>query len=143
MAEDVPVRGIGPGAADHRRPGQKAAGKATGRLAELVDIYPTLADLCGLSRAATLRGEPETAPGQSERPGSRRLHAGAVPGYSVRTVRLALGSLTSGTTANRGPALRPRCRPTELRNLVNDPQYAKVAELRKLLHGGWKEARPK
>src|SRR3954451_15731938 len=38
-------------------PGQKAAGKKTEALVEFVDIYPTLAEVCGLPRAEGVEGD--------------------------------------------------------------------------------------
>jgi len=37
-------------------PGQKAAGRKSASLAEFIDIYPTLADLCGLPRPKDIEG---------------------------------------------------------------------------------------
>lgn len=38
------------------RPGMKTSGRATDRLVELVDLYPTLCDVCGLEPDAALEG---------------------------------------------------------------------------------------
>lgn len=38
-------------------PGQKASGKGTVALAELVDVYPTIAELCGLKGPSNLAGK--------------------------------------------------------------------------------------
>ncbi len=38
-------------------PGMKNAGKKSASLAELTDLYPTLADLCGLAKPSHLKGE--------------------------------------------------------------------------------------
>ncbi|MEE2948330.1 MAG: sulfatase [Verrucomicrobiota bacterium] len=38
-------------------PGMKNAGEASGSLTELIDLYPTLAELCGLAKPAHLKGK--------------------------------------------------------------------------------------
>ena len=57
-------------------PGSKAAGKHCDRLAELVDVYPTLVDLSRpQDPRRSRRQEPEEVPGRSDaaRPRKRRV----------------------------------------------------------------------
>jgi iduronate 2-sulfatase len=116
-------------------PGAKGNGKASPRVVEAVDLYPTLADLCGLPA-------PPDLPGQSLRPLLDNPQAkwnqpaytvtkfGANVGKAVRTERWRYAEYDDG-----GAMLFDRRKdPHELKNLANDPAYAKtIAEMKKLL----------
>lgn len=118
----------------------KAAGngQSTSGLAELVDLYPTLADLCGLQA-------PDYLDGVSQRPvlddPSRSVKKAAftqirrgpkVSGYSVRTDRWRY----TAWIGNQGgeQLFDMRADPGELANLADDPnQAAVVKELKAVL----------
>jgi iduronate 2-sulfatase len=116
-------------------PGAKGNGKASPRVVEAVDLYPTLADLCGLPA-------PPHLPGQSLRPLLDNPEAkwnqpaytvtkfGANVGKAVRTERWRYAEYDDG-----GAMLFDRRKdPHELKNLANDPAFAKtIAEMKKLL----------
>ena len=141
-------------------PGMKASGKATGRLAELVDIYPTLADLCGLEAPTDLEGvslrplldEPERAWKKGAftqvihgRKGGRmdgQKGKTASVGRSVRTERYRYTEWGEGKD---GVELYDHDNdPLEQRNLAVDPTFATVVQdLKALLNGGWQRVRPK
>lgn len=83
-------------------PGQERAGAKTDALVELVDVYPTLTDLCGLDVPAGVEGislkplliDPNRAWKQAvfsqyprARQGNRHRGHGEIMGYAVRTQR--------------------------------------------------------
>ena len=126
-----------------RAPGNKAAGQGCKRLAELIDVYPTLADLCGLQAPKTLEGkslrpflDDPSAPGkkgaytQVTRGGGKK--GNPVMGRSVRTERWRYIEWADG---KQGAQLYDHDNdPRELRNLANDPAHAAtVRELQQLL----------
>lgn len=124
-------------------PGSKSAGASTQGLAELVDLYPTIADLCGLKAPGNLDGESLRA--QLEEPKSlgqksaitQVFHGGGknmaqVRGYSVRTDRYRYTAWDHG---KKGEELYDhQTDPNEFTNLATDAKHAAtVAELKKLL----------
>jgi uncharacterized sulfatase len=118
-------------------PGQKTAGRATTRPAELVDLYPTLAELAGLTPPEHLEGnslcplleDPQAA---WNHPAYTQVQRGADPGHSVRTERWRYTEWASGA---KGQELYDHdADPQELHNLAGDPQYATVvAQMKALL----------
>src|SRR5690606_23193222 len=73
-------------------PDQQQKGTVSPRTVELLDIYPTLADLCGLKAPETTEGtslrpllnDPYT---NWDRPAYSQVWRNGFPGYSVRTER--------------------------------------------------------
>ena len=118
-------------------PGLKSAGQATKRTAELVDLYPTLADLTGITPSAGLQGfslRPLLLHPRAEwkHPAYTQVQRGTVPGHSVRTERWRYTQWGDGS---EGEELYDHdADPQELRNLASEQRYAStVAELKALL----------
>ena len=122
-------------------PGQLARGRSSPRTVELVDLYPTLADLCGLTPPANLAGrslrplldDPEAA---WDRPAFTQVRRGAYPGHSVRTERWRCTEWDGG---DAGIELYDySIDPTEQHNLAGDPACAStLAALRALIRENW------
>jgi iduronate 2-sulfatase len=122
-------------------PGIAAKGRATSRIVEFLDLYPTLADLGGV-RA------PEGLPGRSlapllknpgakwDRPALTQVRRGpaatAYMGYSIRTDKWRYTEWDNG---KQGVELYDeRKDPRESSNLATDPKHKKVvAEMQRLL----------
>lgn len=124
-------------------PNTKTRGEPCHRLAELVDVYPTLVDLCGFEAKKGLEGtslksllEDPGAPGkkgaitQVMRGGAKKGEA--FMGYSLRTERYRLTLWDDGA---KGMELYDHdTDPKEYKNLAKDPGQAKIVEeLRELL----------
>lgn len=135
-------------------PGQEHAGEGTAAVAELIDIYPTLADLCGLKAPANLPGqslrpqiEDPQAPGKGfaitqvrrggnpggAKAGKKNPPAGGFAGYSLRTDKYRL--TIWGEEGAKGLELYDhQTDPQEYTNLASDPSKAEtIAELKALL----------
>jgi uncharacterized sulfatase len=122
-------------------PGVTGKGRASKRIVELLDLYPTLAELAGIAPTPGLHGR-SLAPllrdpdARWNHPAQTQVLRGPATarfkGYSVRKERWRYTEWEDG---KRGTELYDEDGdPNELRNLADDPKHAKVvAEMRELL----------
>ena len=125
-------------------PGLKTAGKSSPRIVEMLDVYPTLADLAGLKQPEGLQGRsllplleqpdrawPHVAISQVRRGDGRNQLF--FPGYSIRDERYRYNEWDD---TRRGEQLYDHeSDPGETHNLADEAKYAPViANLRKRLH---------
>ncbi len=141
-----------------RAPGRSTPGTRSRGLAELVDIYPTLAELCGLTAPTTLEGtslvplfdrpdqpwktaafsQYRRGPGSAWDPKTQPL------GRSMMTDRYHYVEWTSPSGERVGTELYDRQADSlEMVNVAGQAeQAALVAKLSQQLGAGWKAARP-
>ena len=119
-------------------PGRNSAGKICRRTVELVDLYPTLAELTGLTSPSNLQGYslyPLLQNPQAEwtHPAFTQVQRGKNPGHSIRTEQWRY---TEWDFGKMGTELYDENNdPQELRNLASNPKYADVVmKLKELLH---------
>ena len=137
-------------------PGMKHAGKKTDALVEFVDIYPSLAELCGLSLPKHLEGvsfapvlqDPNRAwktAAFSQYP--RGNQGKQLMGYTMRTDRYRLTRWVGRNDHSEVDAVElfdEKLDPMENTNIANDPKNAKLlSELTGQWQKGWQGAKPK
>jgi iduronate 2-sulfatase len=124
-------------------PGRKGNGKASRGLIEMVDMYPTIAELAGVKTPANLEGRsfvplldrPERA--WKSAVFTQVTGPGGIEGRAVRTDRWRYIRWT-GPQPDEELYDQERD-PREFKNLAHLEEYrVQVAELRKVLEGGWR-----
>lgn len=120
-----------------RLPGAAGNGKSCARTVSFIDIYPTLAELCGLAKPSGIEGHSFAAllrdPSMSwDHPAFTVAKNAGFFGKSVRTERWRYTEWDDGKS---GAVLFDHdADPHEMTNLANDPKHAEaVAQLRAML----------
>jgi uncharacterized sulfatase len=110
-------------------PGQKGRGTVSKRAVQLLDLYPTLTDLCGVAAPANLQGKSvrallNDANAPWDRPAITQVQRGkGAMGYSIRSERYRYTQW-----ANGGRELYDyESDAKELKNLADDPANASIA----------------
>ena len=132
----------------------KNAGARTAALVEFVDIYPTLSELAGLSRAENLEGtsfkplldDPKRPWKTAAFSQYRRTEQGGLMGYSMRTDRYRFTVWVGRTDHSRLDAIElydHQTDPQENVNIAKDPANAElVKQLMAQWSKGWQGAKP-
>ena len=141
-------------------PGQPNPGKSTAALVELVDIYPTLAEACGLGAPKGLEGismvpllsDPnrkwkKAAFSQYPRHGTSHRHRGRgqIMGYAVRTDRYRYVEWRQWDTKKivARELYDHRSDAKEMVNVASREEHKAVVEaLSRMLDAGWRSAAP-
>ncbi|HEY6169395.1 MAG TPA: sulfatase [Verrucomicrobiae bacterium] len=120
-----------------RLPGASGNGRACGRTVSFVDVYPTLAELCGLPKPTGLEGHSFSAllwdpSAKWDHPAFTVAKNGGFFGRSVRTERWRYTEWDGGKS---GAVLFDHdADPHEMKNLADDAKHAKtLAEMKALL----------
>jgi uncharacterized sulfatase len=123
-------------------PGSKGSGKSCPRPAELVDVYPTLAEVCRIGAPKHLEGQSlarllDDPMGPGDKAAFTQVARGGKMGFMGRSVRTERWRYTEWDDGKQGIELYDHDNdPREHRNLAGDPAQARVvAELRALLRG--------
>ena len=147
-------------------PKAKAKGTATMRTVELLDLYPTLADLCALKPPANLEGRSlrplldnskapwnkpaytqvtRGGPNPAAAANSQQPQQPLEPRYMGRSVRTERWRYIEWDEGRKGVQLYDHVNdPHEYRNLADDPAYAKtIEELKRLLRAPSRESAQK
>lgn len=123
-------------------PGTRGRGRASARTVELLDLYPTLAELCRLKPPGDLQGQslrPLLDDPQAE--WKKAAYTQVIRGpqgqqFMGRSVRTERWRYTEWDEGRQGVELYDHDKdPGEYRNLAKDPAYGKtIDELKRLLH---------
>lgn len=111
-----------------RAPGGPGNGQSCFRTVELLDLYPTLADLCGLTPPANIEGKSlrpllEKPANEWSRPAITQVQRGPNAfGWSVRTERYRYTEWDRGAQGRE--LYDQQDDPKEYRNLAEDPKFA-------------------
>ncbi len=117
-------------------PDSKKAGQTCRRTVELVDLYPTLAEITGLTAPPDMEGNSlvrllNNPKAGWKHPAYTQVQRGAVPGHSVRTEKWRY---TEWGFGEEGSELYDEIAdPHELKNLAGDPSYAGTVRKMKAL----------
>ena len=117
-------------------PGSKKAGQICRRPVELVDIYPTLAELTGVTPPSDLEGfslSPllKNPSAKWKHPAYTQVQRGNNPGHSVRTEKWRYTEWNFGEMGSE--LYNEITDPHELKNLAGDPAHADIVKEMKAL----------